>query len=48
MRLSMSLVKRQRDREEGHIGDNIANERSYEDRGKIMQVIRGYFWDGFL
>ncbi len=47
MKLSMSLVKRQRNREEDNIGDNIADERLYEDHDKIMQVIRGYFWDRF-
>jgi hypothetical protein len=43
----MSLIKRKRDPEEGNIGNYIADEGSYEDRDKIMQVIRGYFWDRF-
>ncbi len=43
MRLSMSLVKRQQDREEDNIGDNIADKGFYEDRDKITQVIPGYF-----
>ncbi len=45
MRLSMRLVKCQRDRKEDNIGDNIADERANKDRDKIIQIIRGYFWD---
>jgi hypothetical protein len=48
MRLSMSLIKRKRNPEEGNIGNYIADEGFYEDRDKIMQVIRGYFWDRFF
>ncbi len=44
----MRLVKRKRDREESNIGNNIAEERSYEDRGKIIEGIRGDFWDRFI
>lgn len=47
MRLTMRLVKRKRDREECNIGNNIDDERSYEDRGKIIEGIRGDFRDRF-
>jgi hypothetical protein len=47
MRLLMNLVKRKWDREEDNIGDNIADERSYEGHNKVMQVIRGDYRDRF-
>ena len=40
--------KAKQDCEEGHIENNIADERSYEDRDKIMQGSREDFWDRFI
>ncbi len=48
IRLSVSLVKRKREREEGNSGNNRTDERSYENHDKMMRDIRGYFWDRFI
>ncbi len=47
IRLSVSLVKRKRDREEGNIENNMTDERSYENHDKMMRDICGYFWGRF-
>jgi hypothetical protein len=44
----MRFVKAKRERESVNIGDNIADERSYKARDKILGIIRDDFWDRFL
>ncbi len=40
----MRFVKRQREREEANIGNNIADERSYKARNKIFEIIGNDFF----
>jgi hypothetical protein len=40
-RLLVRFVKREREPEEGNIGDNIADEGSYKAHNKILEIIQG-------